>query len=76
MLLLGSTHLCIFYTKWQEVGKDSILEGLCNLYVSPNVIRVIKLKDEMGRAWSAHGRDECVQDFGWKTWREKATWKT
>jgi hypothetical protein len=28
----------------------------------------IKIKDEMGRACSTHGRDEkCVQNSGWKT---------
>jgi len=31
----------------------------------------------MSRAHSVHGRDENrIQNFGWKTWREKTTWKT
>jgi hypothetical protein len=26
----------------------------------------------MGRACSMHGRDEkCIQDFGWKAWKEE-----
>jgi hypothetical protein len=31
-----------------------------------------KVKDEMGRACSTHGREEeCVKCFGWKTRRKK-----
>jgi hypothetical protein len=39
-------------------------EELHNLYISPNIVRVMKSR-EMGRAGSLHGRDEkCIQYFG------------
>jgi hypothetical protein len=47
------------------------------LYISPNVIRVIKSKSGMDRACSMHGRDEkCISNFGQKTRKEDTTWKT
>jgi hypothetical protein len=44
-------------------------EDLHNLYTSPNIIRVIKMKeDEMSRACSMDGRDEkYIQQICWKT---------
>jgi len=31
----------------------------------------------MDGAYRSQGRDEnCINYFGWKIWREKATWKT
>jgi hypothetical protein len=42
-------------------------EELHDLYASPNIIRVIKVKDdEIGRTCSTHGKDEIfIQYFGW-----------
>jgi hypothetical protein len=59
---------------WRRVHN----EELHNLYTSPNVIRVIKSRGmRIGGSCSMHGRDEkSVQNFGRKTWREEATWKT
>jgi len=44
-------------------------EELNNLYSSPNIVRVVKIKkNEMGGACSAYGGGErCVQDFGGET---------
>jgi hypothetical protein len=43
-------------------------EELHNLYSPPNIIRMIKIKeDQMDGACGAHGGDEkCVQILGWK----------
>jgi hypothetical protein len=47
-------------------------EGLHNLYASPYIIRMIKLKR---MRWA--GRDEkCIQNFGWEIRREETTRKT
>jgi hypothetical protein len=44
-------------------------EELHNLYVSPNIIRVIKSRrDERGGTCIKHGRDKkCILYFDWKT---------
>jgi hypothetical protein len=53
-------------------------EELHNLYSSPSMIRMIKIKeDEMDKACSTHGREEeCVKDFSGKTRRKKSTGNT
>jgi hypothetical protein len=49
---------------------------LHNLYSSPNIIRMITHKNEMGRACSTHeSEEECVYDFGGKARRKEATKK-
>jgi hypothetical protein len=44
-------------------------EELDDLYSSPNIIRVIKIKkNEMGGACSTYGgKERCIQDFGGET---------
>jgi hypothetical protein len=53
-------------------------EELHNLYSSPSIIRMIKIKeDEMDKACSTHEREEeCVKDFGGKTRRKQSTGNT
>jgi hypothetical protein len=47
-------------------------EELHNLYTSPNIIRVIESRDEMGRPCSMHGRNlKYVQNFGRKPQRRE-----
>jgi hypothetical protein len=61
----------IFGPKWEELtGGWRRLHNkeLHNLYGSPNIIRMIKIKEyEMGRTCNTNGRDEkFIQYFGWK----------
>jgi len=52
-------------------------EELHNLYTSTSVVRVIKSRIVMWAGHAERRRDEkCTQNFGWKSRREKATWKT
>jgi hypothetical protein len=39
-------------------------EELHNLYSSPDIIRVINSRVEIGGTCSTHGRDEDIQNFG------------
>jgi hypothetical protein len=49
---------------WRKLNK----EELHNLYVSPDIIWVIKIRRMRWAGHVAHGRDEkCIQYFGWKT---------
>jgi len=49
---------------WREAGEDCIMNSI-TFYTSPNIVRVIKVEDEVGGARGELGRDEtCVQDFG------------
>jgi len=43
-------------------------DELHDFCASPNIVRVIKIKDdEVGRSCTTHGADEkCMQSFGWK----------
>jgi hypothetical protein len=51
-------------------------EELNNLYSSPNIIQVIKLRRMVWGACSKYGGEErCIQGFGEKTLRKKITWK-
>jgi hypothetical protein len=60
----------IFGPKRDEVTEEwkKLRSGeLHNLYTSPDIIRQIKSRREMGRACGTHGRREkSVQDFGGK----------
>lgn len=47
-------------------------EELYNLYSIPYIIRMIESKRVK---WALVG-EKCIQSFGRKTWRKKATWKT
>jgi hypothetical protein len=53
-------------------------EHLHNLYSSPNIIRMNKVKeDEMGRACSTQGSKEgCIEGFGGRAKRIEITRKT
>jgi hypothetical protein len=43
-------------------------EELIDLYSSPNIVRVIKIENEMGGACSTYGGEErCIQGFGGET---------
>ena len=57
--------------KWRKLHN----EELDDLYSSPNIIRVIKL-----RRWAGHvarmGRGEAYTVFWWGNLREETTWKT
>jgi hypothetical protein len=59
---------------WRKLHNDE----LHSLYSSPNIVRVIKVKeDEVGGTWSTHGAGEiCLQNFGWEARRQKTTGKT
>jgi hypothetical protein len=70
----------IFGPKREEVAggwRTLHNEVLHNLYISQNIIRMIKLGgNEIGRAHSMHGRDEkFVQNLCWETSREETTWE-
>jgi hypothetical protein len=71
----------IFGTKGEEVVGDWRRlhnEELHNLYVSPNIIRVIKSKEgKTYRACSTRGREETfLQHIFRRTWREETTRKS
>ena len=61
----------IFGPKRDKVTGEwrKVYEELNDLYSSPNIIRVIKLrKNKMGLAWSMYrGEVRCTQGFGGKT---------
>jgi hypothetical protein len=47
---------------------------LHNLYSSPSIIRMIKSRDEMGRACNTNGGEvECIYDIGGKARRKDKT---
>jgi hypothetical protein len=50
-------------------------EELHKLYPSPNIIRIIKSRDEQGM-YHAWGKDEYLQGSGAKARRKEATRKT
>ena len=70
----------LFGPKRDEVtGKRRKLhnEEINVLYSSPNIMRAIKIENEMGGACSAYGGGERhVQDFGGETWRKETTGET
>jgi hypothetical protein len=39
---------------WQEAGENFIMRSFI-IYYSPNIIRMMKIKEDMGGACSAHG---------------------
>ena len=47
-----------------------------DLYSSPNIDRVIKLRRMRWVGHVAHMGERCMQGFGGETWGKKATWKT
>ena len=50
--------------KWRKLHT----EELNNLYSSPNIVRVIKIENEMGEACNAYGGEEmCIQGFDGET---------
>ena len=54
--------------EWRKLHNEEINY----LYSSPNIVRVIKLENEMGRACSAYGRQERrIQCFGRGNLRER-----
>jgi hypothetical protein len=62
----------IFGPKREEDGSLRKLHNdeLHSLYSSPNIVRVIKIKDELGRTFGMHGGGErCLQDCGWEARR-------
>jgi hypothetical protein len=47
------------------------------LYSSPDMIRVIKSRRQMGRTCSTYGgKERCIQGFSGGNLRKGATWKT
>jgi hypothetical protein len=52
---------------WRKLPNDE----LHSLYSSPNIVRVIKIKeDEVGGTCGTHGGgDRCLQGFGWEARR-------
>jgi hypothetical protein len=49
----------------------------CNLDASPKYYSDDQIKDDTGGERSTHVTHEnCIQYFGWKTWREETIWKT
>jgi hypothetical protein len=58
---------------WRKLHNDE----LHSLYSSPNIVRVMKSRDEVGWTCGTHGGGErSLQDFGWKDRREETTGKT
>jgi hypothetical protein len=64
-------------TELRDTSRKALSDECCdipdgeeprNLYASPNVVRVIRPRNEMSGACSTHGRDKCIQYFDWKTW--------
>jgi hypothetical protein len=58
----------IFGPKREEVAGGWMKlhnEELDKLYASPNIMRMVKSRR---MRWVEH----CIQNFGWKTWREEA----
>jgi hypothetical protein len=51
-------------------------EELNDLYCSPNVVRVIKLRRMRWTGHVARMGERFVQGFGGETWRKETTWKT
>jgi hypothetical protein len=74
---------------WEQCAKENIWneaikrveklrnDHLHNLYFSPNIIRMIKLRRirRVGHVLGM-GNGKCVIKFGWKAWREETTRKT
>jgi hypothetical protein len=78
-LLEGKVLKGIFGAKRDEIirrWRKRHYEEFHNLYSSPNIITMVKSKSEMGLACSKHGREKCIQNFGWKTRRKETTRKT
>jgi hypothetical protein len=78
-----STHWTaygVFGPKKDELtGKWRIIHnvGLCDLYISPHIFRMIKNKNERGRVYSMHeGKERCVKGLGGKGLRERDHWRT
>jgi hypothetical protein len=47
-------------------------EEQCNVYSSENIIRITRLKSEMGAACNMHGENkECVHKYGKESWKEE-----
>jgi hypothetical protein len=59
---------------WRKLHNDE----LHNLYSSPNIVRVIEIKEnEVGGTCGTHGGGEiCLHDFGWSDPSEETTGKT
>jgi hypothetical protein len=52
-------------------------EELCDLYSLPSIIKMIKSRgNEMGRACSMNGEEECVEVMGGKAGRKEITRET
>ena len=71
----------MFGTKRDEViGEWRKLhnEELNDLYCSPNIVQVIKLRRMrwVGLVARMEGEERCTQGFGGETWRREATWET
>jgi len=58
----------------QEVVADGwrrLYNDLCNLCTLPCIIMVIISRRMKWAGHVAHrGQEKCIQNFGWKTWRE------
>jgi hypothetical protein len=54
------------WRKWQEAGEDCKMRS----FITSTLHQTYEggqVKDEIGRAYGMHGRDEkCLQYFGWK----------
>jgi hypothetical protein len=74
--LLFKNQWRIFGSKRCEIigGLRKLLDELHTLYPSPNIIRMIQVKEvEMGRERSMHGsEEECMQGFSGKARRKRA----
>jgi len=60
--------------KWRTVHSEELND---DMYSSPNEFRVIKSRR---MRWAGHvvrvGGEECIQDFGSKTWGKETSWQT
>jgi len=54
--------------------KECVHENIWTEVKRSNKVHKTSLGRWDGRACSTYGRDEkCIQDFGWKIWREETT---
>ena len=61
-------------SEWRKLHNDE----LHDLYSSPNIVGVIKLRRMRlaGHVASIGERGNCIQGFGGEIYREETTWKT
>jgi hypothetical protein len=74
VLSLRSIHFPQHVVLRESVTK--LFHWVTDLYEKYLMKLIKSSRKKMGGARSTYGRNEkCIQYFGWKTWKEEATWK-